>query len=314
MSRPLDAYIGSHAGDSAADAYITAKGWSKLEGLLYFDSTASVQALKIWDGNDWVPLWLSPLGSEAVKSFSLALSGLAAGTYYGGGYYKAPLADANLTQASPSVSYGNGSGAYGAHAFIVAGGPGTTDVGTVSVQVSGTSITDAGVRTAADSETIVADITALALNQYVESSKKWIGQVTFTLVAGGGATTYSLDFNYGFSKYETLDGRDFTVQDFEVEGLAGATDSAFDVELLFHSSTGWTYSAAAFAPGGTVLASLSTDYSTEDSLISGDHFAYRRNNLSQAVAGSSSEGFLVRVTTGQASAVQTMDMHVAVAA
>jgi hypothetical protein len=244
------------------------------------------------------------------KSFSLQTD--ASGSDYIAGFYDFDNADANLTQASLTVTYGSSTNPYAAHASIVAGGAGTVDTGVVGLRVTGTSIDDDGVRTPADSETIVGDITALSLNQYVEG-KKWIGAVTFELfVVSGAPTTYSLDFNYGFAKYEDFGNNDFTVEHFEVVGRAGGNDSNFGVTLFLHGTAGWTYAATGFTPGGTALADLGTDHVTEDDLNNGEYFAYKRSNLNTLVNGADSQGIVICAATSVGQAVEYMDAHVGV--
>lgn len=242
-------------------------------------------------------------------SGSLTTQGIGAGTAYSLGYYEAPAADANLNQAGPTVNLGTANISKAAHAFLVAGGAGAVDAGSCSIVVSGTSIDDDGTRTPADSETIVADITAMALDDYYETSKKWIGQITYTLTPAGAAN-YSADFNYGFAKYDDAFNRNFTVVGAEIVGLAGNNDAGFDFELLWHSSAGWSYNAAAFVPGGTVIIQLSTVHGAESDLASGEHFAFKRTGLSQAVNGSGSEGIVARITAGAVNAVEYANIHV----
>jgi hypothetical protein len=241
------------------------------------------------------------------KSYSLT-TGIAA-TRYLAGYYDAPAADANLTQASATQVYGSANVSYASHVFLVAAAAGSVDAGSCTIVVSGTSITDAGVRTGGDSETIVADITAMSTDEYFETSKKWIGQVTYTLTPNGAAT-YNADFNYGLCKYDDLGNRTFTLTDIECVGLGGAADTGFNVELIHHKSTGWTYSAAAFVAGPAAIVDMNTDHNTEINLANTEPFAWKRAGLSTAIAGADSEGFLVRVTTGGANSLDHMDVHV----
>lgn len=241
----------------------------------------------------------------------------ASGVFHAFGFYEAPAADANLTQASTTQTMGSANNAYSAHAFIVSKQAGTTDAGTVSLVVSGTSITSGGVRAAADSETIVADITALGANTYIESTKMWLGQITYTLTPAGGATTYALDFNYGLASTCHFWEKKVTIRQFEATGRAGANDTGFNIQLLKHSSTGWTYSAAAFVAGGTVLLDMNTDYNTEKNLVSGKRFHYHRKGLTTIINGAAAatltapnEGIVVRITTGANNAVESMDMRI----
>jgi len=183
----------------------------------------------------------------------------------------------------------------------------------VEIEVSGTSITDEGVRTESDTEVIVADITALATDTYAESELKWLGEVTFTIQNAGGSTqtTFSVDVNYGLAKYEDWGNRLITITDFEVSGRAALNDSGFDIELLKHTQTGWTYSAASFVPGDGKICQMSVDYDEDTDLTNGDQFAYKRTNLETLVDGNGGhEGVLVRFTTGANNSVRVADVHV----
>jgi hypothetical protein len=303
----LQTYIGDYADDAAATAFLTGGTYNQARGYLYWDNTYNV--LKIWNGVVWIRVWDPP---PKQRSESLSTEGLAAGTYWSHGFYQAPAASASLSEVSTTQNYGTANVAYGAYAFIVASGPGSTDAGTVSIEVSGTSITDAGVRTAADTEVLVPDITTMATHDYFQTDKKWIGQITYTLVPAGGASTFNAIFNYGLAKYQTMGGIEFEVTDFEVTGLAGANDSAFECELLLHDENGWTYNGAAFVPGGTTIAVLNTDYGAEDQLGSGDYFSWVRNNLSQVVdsTGVWPDGVIVKVVVGQTDAVKFANIRI----
>jgi hypothetical protein len=255
--------------------------------------------------------------APAIKSFTFTSRGITAGTYYLAGYYEASSDDANLNETAPTtVTLGTANVSYAAHAFLVAGGAGSAagGAGAVEIEVSGTSINDAGTRTPGDTEVIVADITALALNQFAETSKKWIGQVVYTLqnASGSTQTTFSVDFNYGFNKYEDFGNRDFTLTDFECVGLAAAADTAFNIRLLKQDADNWTYAASGFVPGGTELLNMNTIHSTEKNTASGVPFAFKRAGLSELISGADSEGLVVEITTGQNNTVQDMDVHIGV--
>lgn len=250
------------------------------------------------------------------KVYSFNSPSGSSGTFYVGGFYNAPVADANLTNLSTTVTIGAANEAHGAHAFIVMGGAGTASggTGTVEIEVSGTSITEGGVRSASDTEIILADVTTGALNQFLETSKKWIGQLTFTLQNSGGSThtTFTADFNYGLSKYEDFENRNITITGFEMVGRAGANDSGFNIELLKHPAdgSGWTYHATAFVPGNSAIVNMNTDYSTEKNLVSGEKFAYKRTSLSENILGSTAGGVLVKVTTGANNSVEQSNITV----
>jgi len=244
------------------------------------------------------------------RDYSFTTQGILSGTYYKGGFYDFPATDANLTQALTTQIYGTANIAYSAHGSIVCGGAGSVDAGVVGLRVTGTSITDEGVRTTTDADTLITDITAVVVDEYYES-KKWVGQVTFELITiSGSPTTYSLDFNYGFAKYEDANNSDYYITGLEVVGLAGANDAGFNIELLHHKATGWTYAASGFVPGDGSIASWATDLGTEDDLSSGENFSWKRSNLSQFINGDDGEGAIYRITTGASASVQSMDLHI----
>jgi hypothetical protein len=255
-------------------------------------------------------------GFNTFKSYAFSSPFGTSGQFYAAGWYEAPSSSTTITQASPTQTLGGANLAHGAHAFIVASGPGTASGGTgaVEIEVSGVSITDAGVRTPADTEVVSVDVTALSTNQYQETNKKWLGQVTYTIKPASGSTqtTYSATFNYGFAKYEDWGNRDFTVTDFEITGLAGANDTGFDVELLHHTATGWTYSAGSFVPGNAAIVKMTDDYGADSNLSSNDQFAYKRSNLDTDISGSANDGLLVRVTTTSNAAVRFSSIHIGV--
>lgn len=251
-----------------------------------------------------------------IKSYSFTSRGIGAGIYYVGGFYLAPLTDANLTQAISTQILGINNTPYAAHAFIVAGGPGSVagGAGLVEIEVTGTSITDAGIRIPGDSEIIVADITALALNQFAETEKKWIGQVVFTLQNSPGATrtTFAIDFNYGFNKYEDFGNRDFILTDIECIGLAAASDSDFNIRILKQDVNNWLYDSVNFLPGGSELLNMKAIHGTENITSNNNPFAFKRSGLLFPVNGSDSEGLVVEIDTGQNNTVQEMNVHLTV--
>jgi hypothetical protein len=243
-----------------------------------------------------------------------------AGVFHAMGFYEAPAAHAVLNQGATTQTMGSANNAYQAHAFIVASTAGTASggAGAVTLVISGTSVSSSGTRTASDTEVIVPDITALSTNTYIESTKMWVGTVTYTLTVGAtGHTAYALTFNYGLTSAMHFGEKNVTIRQFEATGRAGQTDTGFNIQLLKHSKTGWTYSAAAFVAGGTVLLNMNTDFSTEKTITSGKRFHYHRKGLITAINGGATatltdpnEGVVVRITTSQNSSVDTMDMRI----
>jgi len=291
---------------------VDGNGSQTIDGALTYALFSQYGAVQlISDNANWQIITRTALQIPVLQNNAFTTQGIGNGTFYTAGFYRAPAADANLTNAAPTVAYGTAASAYGAHAFAVSGGNGSTDGSDLVLTVSGTSITDAGVRTTSDSEVIVATATSSALNTYYETTKKWLGPVTYTLTSTGG-TTFNYDFNYGLAKYEDLGNRVFKITQFEVTGLAGATDAGFNVALLHHHSTGWTYSAAAFVPGDGAIVALATDYSTDRSLVNGEAFAYKRTGLSTLIDGSSNEGYIVRITTTVNNSIEMLNSSVGV--
>lgn len=280
------------------------------------DVVVVVGGLMVQDGSAGIVLiniGYQLMRTVSTRDYSFTSNGIGTGVYYRGGYYDAAAADANLDEGTTTQVHGSANVAYAAHAFAVFGGAGSVDTGQVGLRVTGTSINDDGVRTATDSQDITDDITSVSTDQYLETQKKWIGQVTFELyVVSGTPTTYSLDFNYGLCKYEDASNRDFYIVGCEVVGLAAASDTGFNVELLHHTNTGWTYAATGFVPGNGSIVAWSTDMSPEDNLVNGSDFAWKRANLTQFIDGNANEGIVFKITCGANNSVQSMDMHLVI--
>ena len=248
--------------------------------------------------------------NSAGKSYSFTSQGIGAGVYWKAGFYEWSSTDANLTQASTTQTHGTASYAKAAHASIVAGGAGTVDTGQVGLRVTGTKDSSTGVQVASQTGIITTDITTLTLDTYYETSEKFSGQITFELyVVSGSPTTYSLDFNYGFSKYDDFQNRDFTVTGFEAV-WQGNANSSLDVALMKHTSTGWTYAATGFAAGNGDVCRKTVDQAIETDVQNGLDGAYKRIELDTFFSGTTDEGVIIEVTTGANNTIQTMDLHI----
>ena len=247
----------------------------------------------------------------ANKSYSFTSNGIGAGIYYVGGFYESPLLDGTLDEITPTQAYGSSGNPYGAHAFIVSGGNGTTDAGQVGLRVIGTSGTDNTAYDVTDTAIITTDITTLALDSMIETPEKWASTVTFELYeVSGSPTAYSLDMNYGLCKYEDFGNVDFTITKVEAIGLAGANDASYDMSLMHHTNTGWTYAASGFIPGNGEIADWSDTYAPNDNLVNGDSFAWKVTPINQFIQGDSDEGVIVRIVTGANNSVQSMNVHI----
>jgi hypothetical protein len=248
---------------------------------------------------------------SASKSYSFTSSGILAGTYWKGGFYDWNAASASLTQGSTTQTYGIAGQAYAAHAGIVPSGPGSVDTGQVGLRVTGIEDSETGAQVAAQTGIITDDITTLTANVMAETSEKFSGQITFELyVVSGAPTAYSLTFNYGYSKYEDMNNRDITVTGLECVWQGNANDSAFDVELVHHKATGWTYAASGFVPGNGYIAKKSVDQALAGSVGNGYDGAWKRVNVNQFIEGGASAGVLWKIVCGQNNTIQTMDLHI----
>ena len=174
--------------------------------------------------------------------------------------------------------------------------------------VTGVSITEAGVRNDADSEIIVADTDTAVLDQYFETTKLWLGQITYTLTGAAGA----FDFNYGFVSYNDFGNLPFKVTNFIATGEMRANENALNIELLHHKADAFLYHATAFSPNQTAVVSLATDYGTNNDVATGTGFTYKRTGLAVAIAGDASEGVLIRITTAANNSINDASFQVGV--
>ena len=211
-----------------------------------------------------------------------------AGTHYIGGFYIFGTTDNDFT---PAITFGEADNSHAAHFFVVTKeSPGAT----CNIQVSGTSITDGGVKVAAD--TVLMEIPFdSGANAYYETEEKWLGEIGIDGTDGGFDVTLC---NYGFTKYWDDNNNDFTLVGIESTWKAGATDAAADIIIRHHRTTGWTYNAGAEPTPPTAIASLQTDYGL--GVVSGEQGAWKRDNFDTDVDGTGREGLLIELTTGAA--------------
>lgn len=230
------------------------------------------------------------------KSWSFASPSGSSGTFYIGGFYE--FGTTNFTPAA-STTLGSANNSYAAHAFIVLGS-GSTDM---FVTVSGTSMTDAGVRTAGDSEEL--NTSGGSTNDYFETSKKWLGTVDYSLASGTGVTV-----NNGLCKYWDNRNSNYRIVALEVVGLCGGSDTNPDLLLRHHKATGWTYNAGAAPTPPTEVASMNTDHGTESQYVNDKQFAWKRTNLSESIMGNNGEGFMCEIVTTAIKSIQHLDFMI----
>lgn len=222
--------------------------------------------------------------TKSTKIWSFGSPSGGSGTFYFGGFY-----DFHSTSFTPAggTNVGSANNSYAAHALVVLGASSTNMV----VRITGTSITDAGVRTTSDTQDL--DTSGGSANDYFETSKKWIGQISYSLQSGTGVV-----IDAGFAKYWDFVNTDFTVLAVEATWVGGANDAAPDIRICHHRATGWTYSGGGGSPSSpAALASMSTDHNTEGEVVSGEPGAWKRGNLSTYVNGENGEGILWVVVT-----------------
>lgn len=223
-----------------------------------------------------------------IKSYTMSDVGTD-DTSYIGGFYEAPAAHTTLTiGGTVTQTYGTANLCYAAYAFVVAS---AASANACVLTVSGKSIDDNGVTVVGDSEVVVANTSTSSTNAFYQTVKKWLGTITYTLTGAAGAFT----FNYGLAQYEHMGDRDFIITSFTCYGKSAANGTNYDIQLLHHEFTGWTYSAAAFVPGSTPVCSMLTDYGASSSIATGEYYSYTRTNLYEKVKGTIDEGMLVRV-------------------
>lgn len=225
----------------------------------------------------------SSVALPTTKIWSFGSPSGGTGTFYFAGDY-----DFHSTSFTPAggTAVGTANSSYAAHAMVILGATSAN----MAVTVAGTSITDDGIRTGSDTETISC---IGAANDYFETNKKWIGQVTYSLASGTGVV-----INAGFAKYWDNQNTDFTVTGCEATWYAGANDSGANIEIIHHKPTGWTYGAGGAATPPTAIAGMNADHVTEKNLVNGKPGAWKRTNLDTDVQGAGSEGIIWRVTTG----------------
>lgn len=212
------------------------------------------------------------------------------GSFWFGGY----IIDAgSANNFSPAVNLGTANVSYAAHVWFVLGG-----AGGVVIRVTGTSITDAGVRTTGDTEDV--DTTGYTTNDIVETDKKWIGQVQISVASGT-----PLSCNYGWSKYWDNRNTNFVLRKVEAVWLGGGNDTDPDIRLHHYKangSYGWTYNGGGAATMPSAFTSMVSDHGDgagggEIEVRNGVEGAWKRANLSEEVLGSQSEGLMLEIVT-----------------
>ena len=246
------------------------------------------------------------------KSFGFTSQGIGSGLYYKGGFYEWETTSTTLTQANLTQTYGTVGRTYAAHAGIVPGGAGVVvGGGQVGLRVTGIKDSSTGVQQAGQTGIVTEDITTLTLDVMAETSEKFSGQITYELyVVAGTPTSYSLDFNYGYSKYEDLGNQQFTVTGLECVWQGNALDTNFDIALKHHKPEGWVYALTGFLPGNGDIARKTVDQALAGNVVNNLDGAWKRVELNTFINGSELGGLLFEIITGTNNTIQTMDLHI----
>lgn len=281
----FSAFIGSvirqHA--SLGEIYITIVVVPTLEGLSDTHVLVALEAgmIPIWNTSN---LRFEFGGNFSEKSWPFESKVGSTGSVFYGGDYDFFTGNNDFSGA---VAFGDANAASAKHFLTVLG---ANAVDEIVITVTGNSITDAGVRTIGDTDTITIPANAV-VDDYFETPKKWLGAISAIVTSGTPKQC-----NYGFCKYWDNNNSPFTITGFEVEWLGGANDSAPDLELIHHNTAGWTYNVGAEPTHPPVVAQMSVDYDTDKQVISGKKGFYKRADLDTDVAGEASEGTLWKTT------------------
>ncbi len=169
-----------------------------------------------------------------------------------------------------------------------AGAGGGTDT---VIRINGTTIDDQGNRATGVNVDLTVD-DAGAAGTYYETTEKWIGQVTISVLSGP-----DLLMNYGFCKYWDNNNTAFKIAGIEATWLGAKNDATPDIELRHHKTTGWTYNAGAAPTPPSVIASMATDHNTEIQIATAQEGAWKRDNLNTNIDGANGEGTIIELTT-----------------
>lgn len=232
---------------------------------------------------------------RSINSSWSAFSGSTAATNYLKGFYTFNTA---FTPSGTPQALGAANIAYDGHVYFVLGASSTDMV----IRVSGTSYDDSTGRTATDTEDV--DTSGGVLDDYFETAKKWIGQVSITLQSGTGVIA-----TYGWSSYWDNRNTKFVLSALEWVGRAGANDTSPNIRLWHHKLTGWTYGAGGAIPP-TASINMQTEFVTEYQFSNGEYFKFKKIGLSQLVDGTASEGIIIGIDITANNAVANSNVEV----
>lgn len=218
----------------------------------------------------------------AIQSFHYSGSAGALGESFAMGFYRHAKGASSF---NPAKTFGYNLTAHGAKAYIVLG---EDAIDAVTIRVSGDQIQSDGTVTASQAEDIVVPATANA-NDYFQTNHAWVGTLTFTHISGT-----ERPFNYGLVKAWNSFDDVYRVTGLNTTWFSRAADDNIDMRLFHHTASGWVANTgtAGAASNMNIIASLKSDYDTNDKTYQNEYQSWSRNNLSTLVSGSA-EGLVL---------------------
>lgn len=271
--------------DDMNTVILTTTGGQLLDGIATGLSTDIYREALTFVSDGVSGFWLV---SEGLQQFDLSLAMFTEESliapitsYYGGFYIFAPTDNAGAPIALGGVSQPTG-----AFAFFVTG---TVPGGAETVTLTGTSVDDLGNRVPGDSE-IIAVGAGTPVNSFFQSTKRWVGSVTFTPTGG-------LTFNAGFVAFQSEGETNFTVRfidaSWQTRGATATPDA--DIALVHHRATGWTFNAGSEPTPPPPIASMRADYTPDNVFTPPEYGSWRRDGIGTVVLGNLAEGVFLRV-------------------
>ncbi len=236
------------------------------------------------DGSEWEEITRNAIATEKAWGFRSEDAGT--GISYFGGFY---ILNSGNNDFTSQQTLGAANISYAAHAFIVLG---ENTVDDLTIRISGASITDGGTRAAGQTQDITFTHPAVA-GAYVETDKKWLGQVTIDHLSGTAK-----QMNWGYAKYWDNNNTPFRVLGLEAVWRGGANDSDPDITLIHHMSTGWTYNAGSTPTPPTAIASMKTDHTPDHQVTNNIESAWKRDDLNVTIDGANGEGTIISLNVG----------------
>jgi hypothetical protein len=205
--------------------------------------------------------------------------------------------------ASAAESLGTANDVGGRHAMIVSNAATIAETLAVVGEILNDSL---GTASAADTAWIYMTAADSAGTCFV-TSERFSGTVVFNRISTD-VSARSVDYALVDYWQNATNGvaKDFTLTDFEIEGLGGATDASFQIWIRKHQLGGWGFDGAgafgtAYFP--TPIVKLSDTQSADNDLAQLRQFTWRQIAIGETFDVSAGEGLVVQVKTTAANAL-----------